>query len=170
MRNFDERMDAIRSRSKARIAKRKKYIATGISAFVLCVAFGALFLPNATQTTVHATEATVFDGVYIGHTTLYYDTGDIMSISEGGKDILQYIDSLQRETQEVYSYTDAQKTAAEDAIQRITYRFEITDHLGTFRKFTLCGSVLTDEDSHAVYLLDSDELRHLLRLLKIIKE
>lgn len=171
MRNFDERMDAIRSRSKARIAKRRKYIAAGTSAFLVCIALtGTLFLPNAAQQTVYATETTVSAGIHYWNTTLYYDTGDIVSISDGGKEILQYIDSLDPYPVHSYITTGAQKTAAEDAIQRITYRFEITDHLGSLRRFTLCGGELTDEDSKIIYALDSEQLQHLLRLLKIIKE
>lgn len=171
MRNFDERMDEIRNRSKARITKRKKVIASASSAFVVCITLiGILSTPNSVQTAVHATEVTNALHIYTGTTTVFYDTGDILAIAEGGDEILQYIDTLEEGHAYIHNTTETKAAALEAPPQKVTYRFEITDHLGTLRTFTLCGGELTDEDSRIVYILDSNQREYLLRLLGIVKE
>ncbi len=144
----------------------------GSSALVLCIALtGALFLPGTVQAPTVTGVPTETQSIYF-NTTVFSVTGDILSTGVNGPETLQYIGTLQKEATRVNSYTDAQKTATEDVVQSqaITYRFEIIDHLGSRRCFTLAGGVLVDEDTKTVYVLNSNQRLRLLRMLQIIKE
>ena len=170
MRNFEQRMEEIRNRSRTRMIRRRKVIAAVSSAFALCIALtGAFFWTYPAMDDAPATQSTNGYFMFSANTTVYRDNGDIYAFSTGGEEILSYIDTLDTGSAQLQQeYSDVRLTAGDAPADGVVYTFEITDALGNLRRFELAGGTLTDENTQIVYTLNSNQRLHLLRLLHIV--
>ena len=173
MRNFDERMDEIRSRSKARIARRKKMISTVCVPLVLCVAVSFAWFapwnrtadPVVTETTELQYQNTV-NVVYITDST----TGEILRKVEDSREFLSFaaglppVDmSLQATANELPAYILPKDTN----ISYDRYSIEVIDPQGNAQMFTYCASTLIDTESGEVYYLNTVDRIKLNEILKL---
>ena len=171
MRNFDERMDAIRSRSKARIARRRKQIGAVCVPLVLCLAISCLwFIPNQGQTTALENTELVSSPPTNVTIVLYESTGNVLSCANTGDAVLEFISTLDPNSGRnqsatphytiVYDVAGAVKTSTDElAVQAATFTISVVDSLGVKHTYTYVAiwGELTDTANGKVYYLNSAE-------------
>lgn len=173
MRNFQQRMDEIHSRSKARIARRRKIAAACVPLVLCLVITGIYFIPYSTSATA---EQTVPNAVhYEDSVTVYYDADSIrLTSAQEVVDIAQFIAGLEpaEAGPKVQSYISpgTLATLPEDmllAAAESCFYFTITDAQGKMTSYRLTFHTLYCDESDIQYDLTLTQYEQLLRLLGI---
>lgn len=173
MRNFEERMDAIKSRSRARIVRRRKQLVSLCVplAVALCISGTFLlyeqppsqdfhFTTNPTQTV-----ETAFSGAVTVH------NGDQTVTFREEATVEGFLELLSAVSQEQDDLKAATQIYAEDRIKVTSlsyqYSIELETPDGEVVRYKLMNAVLTNCDTQETLILTNQRLHQLLRLLEL---
>jgi hypothetical protein len=169
MRNFEQRMDEIHSRSKARIARRRKIVAACVP-LVLCLAITAIcFLPYSAHTAGETTGMSATS--YSASVTVLMQevNGKLVYVdSESAEEFIAYVSSLSVDSSRLHiaGGIDAHtQTTTHTAPAQTLYQITVTDAQGVTVNYTLESTILTHKDSGTVYYLSSVQRLEILKLL-----
>jgi len=178
MRSFEQRMEQIRSRSKARIAHRRKVISAVCTPLALCLAVSVIWFsawnPGASPTALGPTPTTLqnlntVDVLYVVNSA----TGEIVCPASASEDFLAYVSQLDTHADRTqpfdasqHGFTSATGTLAIAPIN-LSYYITVTDAEGITQKFTLKGTTLYNNSADAVYALNSVEYKQLVEILSL---
>ena len=172
MRNFEERMDAIRSRSKARIAQRRKQISAVCIPMVLCLVFtGVYFGTKSSRTPELGTETTISVTTLGGVVVTDSQSGQVLASADTHQALTSYISQLQVQAGRqdhggaVYNAEEASSGVQNKTVYTIT----LTNDQGNTQIFTLSVGYLTDTSDDIVYKISSSQYKRLMELLGLTK-
>ena len=178
MRSFDERMDEIRSRSKARIAHSRKMITAVCTPLVLCLALSAIWFSAGNQI-AHQTvlETTQTTPMYYNTVAVLYvtdiSTGEILCPADSSEAFLSYVSKLdpvsgrmQQSDALPYGFASTTGALAATTTQR-NYSITVTDPHGNTVDFHLRGTTLYNNDTAEIYALNSVEYKKLKEILSL---
>ena len=169
MKNFQQRMDEIHSRSKARIARRRK-IAAACVPLVLCfVITGIYFIPYNTYATADTTASSA-SGYYASITvTMREVNGNLVQAKpDSAEEFIAYVSSLSVDSSRLQSAEDIAGHAEltlNSAPAQTFYQITVTDSQGVTFTYTLEGTILLHKDSGTEYRLNSIQKLEILKLL-----
>ena len=173
MRNFEERMDAIRSRSKARIAQRRKQISAVCVPLVLCIVFtGVYFGSRGSQVPTVSTQPTVTATTLSGVVVTDAHTGQVLSRTDNQQALHSYISELQINAGRIQGHVGSAYTAEETSIvtqNQTIYTITLTDDQGNTQVYSLRVGYLTDTANEIVYKINSSQYQHIVELLNLNK-
>ena len=174
MRSFDERMDEIRSRSKARIAHRRKMITAVCTPLVLCLVISGIWLipyGNAEPVSQTVPGTTGFTG----SVTVAYNEGDIILTSaDVVTNIELFIAGLKpvdptREHSIKIGTTASEIPSMEAPVLTMDacIFFEIVNAEGNTFSYRLTQRTLSCDETGVMYELNYTQYHKLLELLGI---
>lgn len=183
MRNFDETMAEIRSRSKARIAKRRKMVGSVVIPLVLCLAVSGIWLiPQNQVTPTVATNPTSAGVQMYAYILVETDDGELTLSDPVAVDSFhQFLSGLSEDSgrntelqsnHREYAATGAHipnGSASSASVVSITVK--LPDEQGSSHVYTYeaARGVLTDKKTGAVFCLNSVERLHLHELLHLFE-
>lgn len=173
MRNFEERMDAIRSRSKARIAQRRKQISAVCVPLILCIVFtGVYFGTRGNQAPAGSTQQTIISTTLSGVVVTDFHSGQILSRTDSQQPLSSYISQLQIHAGRVQEHLGTAYTAEESSTitqNRTAYTIVLTDEQGNTQKFILRVGYLTDTANDIVYKISASQYQRIMELAGLSK-
>lgn len=169
MRNFEERMDAIRNRSKTRIAQRRRQISAVCVPLVLCIVFTGVYWGTiGRQTTDFSTQSTMISITLSSVVVTDSDSGQVLSRTDSQQALCSFISQLQVNAGRVQDHTGAAYSADETSVttqNKTIYNITLTDEQGSIRTYTLCSGCLEDIDNGIIYKINSSQYQYILELL-----
>ncbi len=176
MRNFDERMEEIRARSKARIAHRRKMIAAVGMPLVLCLVLSVVWFSAGNQIANPVTlETTPTTLQHLNTVTAVYvideSTGEILCPAGSSEAFLAYVSKLTPDSNRTQQYDAtlygfvSTTGAPAAALTHASYSISVTDAQGNTVDFQLRGTILCNSNTAEVYMLNSAEYKKIKEIL-----
>lgn len=177
MRNFDERMEEIRNRSKARIAKRRKIVGSVVLPLVFCLAASSFLLTPQNQVTPTVATNPVSTGVQMyAYILVETDDGELTLSDPVAVDSFQQLllklseDSgynvESQSSNREYVATGAHVPNGGASLVSITVNEQGSSHRYTYEA---ARGILIDKKTDAVFYLNSAEQLHLHELLNLFE-
>lgn len=176
MRNFDERMDEIRARSRARIARRRKMITAVCTPLVLCLVLSVVWFSVGNQIANPATLEAAPTTLQHHHTVAVVyvtdeSTGEILCPAGSSEAFLAYVSKLAPDSNRTQQYDASQHGftsttgAPAAALTHTNYSISVTDDQGNTVDFQLRGTILCNSNTSEVYMLNSAEYKKIKEIL-----
>ena len=173
MRNFDQRMGEIKTRSHARIIRRRKQLTSMCAVFAVALCCGATFLLRQQPEQIVAGDpvsTTEALHVFTGSVTISHQNNRFVHTdAEVVEDFISLLgelplaQSVAMETSKTYDHS------LETTAVPISYTIELQTPDGEVASYRLFGKTLTNLDTEEVFSLSDKAQLELLRILGIYK-